>query len=238
MNNKTLLVTGANRGIGLGFCKYYLSNDYPNQSWHIIAAVRDLSRLPEHLQRSDRVTALELDTTSPSSIEKFASELRSQNLSIDLLINNAGITIEQPFGQWTQTAFLDSLSANSIGPALLIQALVELFSTSAKVIQLSSGLGSIQSSQGNQTQYSSYAMSKCAINMLTVHLAHFFQEQHAEKQLCIAAINPGWVRTDMGGQEAPDSIEEAIEKMTATISGLRIQDSGKFLDKTGQSIDW
>ena len=238
MSIKTVIVTGANRGIGLGLCEHYLDQNNPTHRWRVIAACRNTKRFPPHLANSDHLTLLPLDITDNGSIDTFAALISASGLSIDLLINNAGYSHDQPFGQWTQDAFSASFLVNAIGPALLVQALVDRLNVNAKIIQMSSGLASIQDSSGDQTQYCAYAISKCGLNMLSAKLSNYFKVVDIEKSICVASINPGWVKTDMGGPDADDTTLEAVSKIARTIESLTVKHSGQFLDSKGHTIAW
>jgi len=148
------------------------------------------------------------------------------------LINNAGVAEHQVFGNWTQAAFINNYVTNALGPALLIQALDTLFIAHSKIIQLSSGLASIQDNLNPLAEFDAYAMSKAALNMMNRRLA----AKLADRKIISCAISPGWVRTQMGGANATSSIEETAIRLAQTIDKLNLSDSGKFLDPDGKEL--
>ena len=224
-----VLITGASRGIGLALCRYYLERGYP-----VLAACRQPEALAAVLGEYKNVRIEALDIADENSIQHFAECVESLQLQIDLLINNAGVTIDQTFGKWTQQAFLHSMNVNAVGPALLVQALQGSLNAGAKVIQLSSGLGSIGGVGEQADPFCAYAMSKAAINMLTAKLAVIVKE----RAICVAAFSPGWVQTDMGGPDAPETVDELVVKLCPSIDALTLAHSGGFYEADGKKINW
>ncbi len=237
MNHKgfsnTVFVTGANRGIGLGFVKHYL------QQGHAVLATAVTP------QRAQALIALQnafpkqlsieaLDVTNEEAIAKLAARLKQQNIRIDIAINNAGIAKGEAFGHWTTASFQAHLRVNTIGPALVSQAIVPLLNPGAKLVQVSSGMGSIEWNLGPDNPLDAYAASKCALNILSRRLA----EKLHPKGIVVVAINPGWVQTEMGGPNATTPIDEAIQQLTTTIASIQLDHSGRFLDEAGASIPW
>ncbi|GLR70538.1 SDR family NAD(P)-dependent oxidoreductase [Agaribacter marinus] len=228
-NNNRVLITGANRGIGLGLAEQYLLNGY-----HVIAACRSAQNISNEMVEKwgEQLLILEVDLASDDSIQQFSSVLKSLEIKIDILINNAGITDKERFGEWSYKAFSTSLAINAIGPAILVQSIKQQLTKFSKIINVSSGLASIAGIQDGQDIYTSYAMSKVAINMLNKQLSLTLPSS------TVIALNPGWVRTEMGGPEATDSIEDACSKMFTHIESLNSNDSGKFIDYDGNAIDY
>lgn len=230
---KTVVVTGANRGIGLGFCLYYLKT-----GWRVIA----LSRIEPSFSELDILTQeqessfhyLEVDLNCEASISSLLAKTRLFTNSIELLINNAGVAEHESFGQWTQQAFMQSFLINAIAPALLIQTLSPLLAKSSKIIQLSSGLASCSQNLSPLEGFDGYSMSKAAVNMMTKRLS----AKLSTKDVAVYAISPGWVKTKMGGEEASSTVSEAVSELTSTIKSLTLDDSGTFLDESGRVIPW
>lgn len=226
---KTIVITGANRGIGLGFVEYYLSHGHS-----VIAACRQPERADAlnqlRITYPSQLAIEQLDVADPDSILSCSGRLGS----LDILISNAGITIEEPFGEWTAEAFRKSFDINTLGPALLAQALASKIVHGGKLIQLSSGLASLALNLNPQAGYDSYAMSKAALNIMTRRLA----AKLAAQGVIVAALSPGWVQTDMGGPDATDTVENAVRIMVNTIERLGLPDSGNFLDLDGSALPW
>lgn len=228
---RTVFISGSNRGIGLGLVRYYL-----NSGDRVIAALRTSGKeealRPLQAEYGDRLSTVGLDVTNECSITGMAASLPGAGL--DLVINNAGISVEQSFGRWSAPGFETNLRVNAIGPALVAQALVPLMKPGAKLINMSSGMGSITLNINPENGLDGYAMSKAALNMLTRRIAAKL-ETHP---ITVIAIDPGWVRTDMGGDEAPTSVEDSVTAMTQFIDSLTPAESGKFYSAHGKEIPW
>lgn len=219
--------------MGLGFVQHYLKN-----GWQVFATHRTLEK-NEVFQKlkadyGDRYVALQLDVMSESSINEMVEHLVERKVSLNLLINNAGVSIEEDFGQWTASVFEMNLWVNSIGPALVAQALVPLMSEEAKLVNISSGMGSLELNVNPDNGLDAYAMSKAALDIMTRRLAAKLKPQG----IVVVALNPGWVKTEMGGAEAPSSIDEAIDHMTEVIEGLTLEQTDRFYADNGETLPW
>ena len=229
----SVLITGANRGIGLGLVTYYLGKGIS------VMATAKNPKKSEALQKLQKeydkqLWLLKLDVTSEKSIANFTKELKELGTMISVVINNAGISVEEEFGQWTMATFESHFRVNSIGPALVSQAVLPFMGIGTKLIQVSSGMGSLKWNINPKNGLDAYSASKCALHSLTVRLA----EKLKDKQITVVALNPGWVRTDMGGPEATSGISEAVGYLTQTISRLTLKDTGHFISETGEPIPW
>jgi len=228
----TVLITGANRGIGLEFARQYATRGY---------TVFATCRSPDSATELDKLAtehvnlSLEpLDLCSDKSIASLKKRLSDQGTIIDLLLSNAGILINERFAQWSRDAFKDTLNTNVTGPALLVQSLDNVLSSTAKVVHLSSGLGSLEWGGEGMSDGDSYAMSKAALNMLTVRLASVYRSSDRT----VVSMSPGWVATDMGGAGADLTPEASVSKMIPTIEALTQSDSGGFIDNQGNTLPW
>lgn len=226
------LVTGANRGLGLEFARQLLAHGD-----HVVATCRHPGRanalnqlVGEH---PGRLHVLPLDVGDPKSHAELARELPLVMDGIDLLINNAGVLHSgERFGHVPPANLDDSLRTNASGPFLLTQTLAERLVDGATVANLSSVLGSIASTSSFSTP--SYAMSKAAQNMATVLLASALRE----RGIAVIALHPGWVQTDMGGSGAQITPVDSVRGLLKVIDGVRIGDSGTFLDYRGKPVPW
>jgi len=231
---KTTLITGANRGIGLEFTKQYAAD-----GWRVIAC----SRHPENsdalnklaIQYPDLVKIQALDVADHVQIERLAQILANE--SIDLLINNAGIYPASDAGGLGHTDYADWLLAfriNTMAPLKMAETFTAQIARSKQktIVTISSKMGSVadNSSGGNYL----YRSSKTAVNMVVKSLAIDL------KPVGITAVilNPGWVKTDMGGPNAMISTEQSVSGIRQVISKLTIADSGKFFDYDGRMIPW
>ncbi|TWI13564.1 SDR family oxidoreductase [Aerolutibacter ruishenii] len=226
------LVTGANRGIGLEFTRQLLARgDRVTATCRHPGRATALNALAgEH---PGRLHVLPLDITEAKSHAELVRELPLVGGGIDLLVNNAGVLHSgERFGQLTAGNFEDSFRTNAVGPLLLTQALAPHFVTGAKVVNLSSVLGSIGSVDGFHTP--SYAVSKAALNMVTALLAQAL----AERGATVLAFHPGWVMTDMGGDGAQLPAGDAVAAMLRVVDGATPTDSGRFLNRHGEPVPW
>ncbi|MGB5665777.1 MAG: SDR family oxidoreductase [Maribacter sp.] len=229
----SVLITGANRGIGLGLVNHYLikgltivaTSQEPENSTDLLQLQKDYG---------NKLLVLRLDVTNEESIASFINKLKERQVTFSLVINNAGISIEGEFGEWTSAMFIKQFSVNTIGPALIAQAIAPFLHEGSKMVQISSGMGSLAWNINPENALDAYAVSKCALNMITRRLA----EKLRSKGVIVFSMNPGWVKTEMGGQEAPTTIEDAIQNMVATINKVTIKKSGRFLSETAEIIPW
>jgi NAD(P)-dependent dehydrogenase (short-subunit alcohol dehydrogenase family) len=232
---RTSLVTGANRGLGLEFVRQLLAGGD-----HAIAACREPGRASalnalagEH---PGRLHVLPLDVADARSRAAFAAELPlvlGDDGRVDLLLNNAGVLHSgERFGRLGEAHLEHSFRVNAMGPLLLVQALAPLLAPGGTVANLSSQLGSIAGCTRFGTP--SYNISKAAQNMATALLAHAL----AERDIVVVALHPGWVQTDMGGEQATETTGEAAAGLLRVIDALETADSGRFLDWRGERLAW
>ncbi|MDX2148146.1 MAG: SDR family oxidoreductase [Planctomycetota bacterium] len=224
--SRTVMVTGAGRGIGLELCRQLAASGDS-----VIACVRDpRSAAPLQGIASDVVS---LDVTSAASRAAAAALLRGR--PIDVLINNAGVSSTSTS---LGTLDLDEVSrvfqVNSVGPLAVSQLLLSNLRAgkSKLVVNMTSQLGSITNNKGGSSY--AYRASKAALNMLTVCQA---RELEREGFICVA-IHPGWVRTDMGGPHAPLSVEQSARAILSTMNALTPDKSGSFLNYDGATLPW
>jgi NAD(P)-dependent dehydrogenase (short-subunit alcohol dehydrogenase family) len=229
----TVFVTGANRGLGLEFARQYAAD-----GWQVFAACRspgEATDLQAIAARSDgRLRVLELDVTKPSTVRGAAEAVGRQ--AIDLLINNAGVGRPrgEQFGELDYSAWTRVLEVNTLGPMRVVEALVDNVAKSRdrRIVTITSGMGSI----GDNSSGGSYAYrsSKAAVNMVMKSLSVDLAPQGV---ICVV-MNPGWVRTDMGGPRGTLAPEDSIKGMRAVIARLTPADTGKFFNFNGKGYPW
>lgn len=231
---RRVVATGANRGIGLEFVRQLLA-----RGDRVIAACRDPQRADALRMLADahpdRLYVRMLDVADAASIAAFADGVARTFDGADLLINNAGIAVRgERFGSVGSDVLTSTLNTNAIGPFLLAQALASLLAKGTRpiVANISSRVGSIALTKNFFTP--SYAISKAALNMASVLLASGM----AASGICVVVFTPGWVRTDMGGADAPLAASDAVGGLLDVIDRLRPEDSGRFLDHQGESVPW
>lgn len=222
----TVLITGANRGIGLEYARQFAAKGY-----HVIGTVRDPADAKELAAVADRVEPL--DVTDPASVAALAQRLHG--VPIDILVNNAGVfdrkdvTIDKvDFVMMEQT-----LAVNTLGPLRVTQALLPNLRAGKRrtIVNMSSQLGSITDSNG---RWYAYRASKAALNQINKTLS---AELAPEGFTCVV-LHPGWVRTDMGGAGATYSPEESVAGLIAVIEKLGPTETGRFYDFKGTPIPW
>lgn len=228
----TILVTGASRGIGLEMaCQYAEAGDT------VIATCRDpeTANALSHLAQSHPTVEIEaLDVVDPLAVHSLASLLAKRGTKLDLLINNAGMLAAESPGEWSAEGFSATLETNVVAPAIVMQAFAKVMAQGGKLVNVSSGLGSFGLGIDFGGPTGTYAASKAALNMVVCQLAPFFQKQG----LTVVAFNPGWVKTDMGGQEATLTPDESVRSLRKAFAKLTLEDAGKFLDFDGSPLPW
>jgi len=218
----TVLITGANRGIGLEFARQYAAD-----GWSVVAT----SRTPSPEIDALGVETAQFDVSDLDAVERFG---RGFARPLDLLIANAGtwgpMRIERAADghEWAQ-----ALTVNSIAPVLLAETLIpRLAEAKGTAIAITSKMGSI--GDNGSGGYIAYRSSKSALNSAWRSLAI----DHRSKGVIAAVLHPGWVKTRMGGSNAPLTVEQSVSGMRRTIAGLQPHDSGTFLNYDGQAISW
>lgn len=233
--NKTILVTGASRGLGLCFTKKYLEDGET-----VFAGVRDLSA-PALKALKDRypdtLIPVILDVTDSKSVDEAATVITKYTQSLDMVINNAAIHNSSSFEIIEKADIDDCLpvyNVNSLGPLRVIKALIPLIrkSASAKIINISSESGSI-STCGREKEFD-YCMSKAALNMGTKLLSNYLRKD----KIIVLAVHPGWMRTDMGGSNAVLDPYENACRLVELFKHIDNTDSPTFIDNRGQSYLW
>jgi len=223
----TILVTGANRGIGLEFVRQYAGGGA-----NVIACCRKPARA-EALNAIPGVRVMELDVGDATSADRLATAL--QGVAIDVLINCAGIFghARPSTAQSYYDEFVNTFRVNSIGPLIVSQALRRnlMLGRDKKLVTLTSVLGSIAEHGGG---WLSYRASKAAINSIMRGVARDW----AGDGIAVGILHPGWVRTDMGGPDAPITPDESVRGLRARIAELSPKTSGRYLDYLGKEIAW
>jgi NAD(P)-dependent dehydrogenase (short-subunit alcohol dehydrogenase family) len=223
-SGKTVLVTGANRGLGLEFAR---------QLHEAGANVIGTARSPEAAEELNAlgVRVQQLDVTDPASVAALKAALG--DAPIDVLLNNAGIFPSRAGIEGAAPEeYARVYDVNVIGPLRVTQALLPNLRAGERklIMNMSSGLGSI-ASNGRGTS-AGYRESKSALNMMTKSMAAEF-----DGFICIA-MSPGWVRTDIGGPNANLSPEESVGGMLAVLAAATEADSGRYLDYKGDELRW
>ncbi|PCI08405.1 MAG: short-chain dehydrogenase [Gammaproteobacteria bacterium] len=228
-----ILITGANRGIGLAMTRYAME-----QGWRVFACCRT----PHNAENLFNIAKLSggqisvhiADMQELSTLQALSYELR--NDAIDMLINNAGIygSSKNTFGSVDVDSWLQAFMVNSIAPLKMVEVFSEQLQMGKRklVACMSSKMGSMaDNGYGNSYIYRS---SKAALNAVVKSLSIDLKEQG----VISVALHPGWVKTEMGGPNAEISTRECAEQLFSHLSKLTIKDSGRFIDIDGSDIPW
>jgi len=214
----TILITGANRGIGLEFARQYASD-----GWDVIATARKSS--PELDALGVRVEPL--DQSDADAVAVFAIDG-----PLDLFIANAGTNHPMNTdGARNARDWQEMMMVNAIAPYQLGKALLQHMGDGGKMVAISSGMGSIGDNGGGWVPYRT---SKAALNMAWSSLALDARKQGVT---CVL-VSPGWVKTRMGGAGAEITAEESVSAVRSLIERLTLDDSGKFLRRNGSELPW
>lgn len=221
----TVVVTGANRGIGFEFCR-----QYKERGDDVIAVCR---RVSDDLQSLGVRVEEGLDVSDPASISELAGRL--DGIDVDILINNAGIMIKQSLGEIDGDAIEDMVRqyrVNSIGPLLVTQALLPNLHEGSKVGIVSSRVGSV-ADNGSGGSYG-YRMSKAAVNMAGKSLSVDLEE----RGIPVVLLHPGFVRTGMTDNSGFIDPDEAAEGLIKRVDELDMSRTGTFWHSNGEELPW
>lgn len=229
----TILITGANRGIGLEFVRQYLEHGEK-----VLATARKLEQADELLElsesHSDRLSCFHLDVTEQESIDQLHQDLEDGGHEIDLLINNAGIMgSKESFESVTDLDILTVFDVNCLGPFRVTQKLLpSIQQNEGDVVFITSLMGSIEDN-GMGGSYP-YRISKASLNMLSRTLSR----DYSDTDVRFLLLHPGWVKTRMGGENAKITKETSVSGMRDVIENLDDSMSGEFYNYDGNPLPW
>jgi NAD(P)-dependent dehydrogenase (short-subunit alcohol dehydrogenase family) len=232
MQNSTMLVTGANRGIGLE-----LTSQFAADGWNVLACCRHpeyADALVELSGRYPQVEVLALDVTHYARMAELSAQLHDR--PIDILLSNAGIygPSGMVFGAVDPAPWREVLEVNTIAPLMLAQAFVEQVAASRQklIAVISSKVGSI-ADNGSGGSYL-YRSSKTAVNQVVKSLSIDL----AGRGISALCLHPGWVQTDMGGPNAEISTADSVAGLKAILQAAGPEQNGQFLGYDGAPIPW
>jgi NAD(P)-dependent dehydrogenase (short-subunit alcohol dehydrogenase family) len=257
MSKPAVLITGANRGIGLALARAYVGKGYD-----VYATARqtdkatEVSILPNTLVNQEltflcklksvgvkKIIPLEVD--KPTSIAELSTHL-DKNVPIQLLINNSGILKPGSLQTATARSLQDQFAVNALGPFLVSQALLANLRKSSssgaatKIVHIGAILGSLTTASkwasisAKFGGMHGYNASKAALNMLTQSMAFELKKDN----IAVLSIHPGMVKTDMTGKTGQLTAEDSVKHIVQVIDSKGISDSGKFLNYTGEALPW
>ncbi len=230
MTAHQVLITGANRGLGLEFTKQYAAD-----GWNVLACCR-------HPQQATALQALasvhsnihiyNLDVANFAQIDTLALQLKDHN--IDVLINNAGIYPSSSFGDTNYDAWADGFKVNSMAPLKMAEAFVQQITKSQlkKIATITSKMGSLDDNTSGNSY--SYRSSKTAVNMVMKSLSIDLKPYG----ISVVTLHPGWVQTDMGGPNGLIDAPASVTGLRKVIDGLSLDNTGRFIAYNGSEIAW
>ena len=229
-NKQNIVITGGNRGIGYGLLKI-LSDKH-----NVIITVRNnkkgQSTIAELGHSKNEINYVVMDVDNSDSVMRAADDIKQKFNNVDLLINNAGILIKEyqlPAIETSEDSILKTFNTNTLGVLRVCKSIVPLMVNGSKIINISSGMGQLDEMNSGST---AYRISKTALNALTKILSN----ELLSMGIKVNTICPGWVKTDMGGENATLTIEES----TTQIVAFALRDNfpnGQFL-RHGEIIPW
>jgi len=231
----TVLITGANRGLGLEFVRQYSA-----EGWEVIATARNPKQSEEldRLAKGKSASLQALDVTSDDSVKHLAEVLKGR--PVDLLILNSAIFTRDgnKLGELNFAGWRESFETNVLGAMRVAEALIENVAASKRkqIVAISTGMGSLQT-LGTTIGFGSayqYRSSKAALNMAMSILAKEVEPQG----ISVLIFSPGWVQTDMGGPNAALTPEQSIAGMRKVLEGNPMELRGKFLSYDGSTWPW
>lgn len=224
---RTVLIIGASRGLGLG-----LARQFNSEGWEVIATVRDPARAGA-LRALGGVRIEALDMDDAASLERLAERLAGTRL--DVLYVNAGIAGPQgkPATAASQAEVGELFFTNAVAPVRLAERLLPLVDPAQGVVVfMSSILGSVETGPGMGMDL--YGASKAALN----HLTRTFVAGLGETRLTVLSMHPGWVKTDMGGDQAPLDVETSARGMVQQVTQAIGQGGHRYIDYQGERLAW
>jgi len=230
MKKQNILITGGNRGIGNGLFKLF-SVDH-----NVLITVRDQNKGQDALlslgHSKNAVDYVVMDVDDNESVIKAAATIKQKFENVDLLINNAGILINEyqlPAIETSEDSILKTFNTNTLGVLRVCKSIVPLMSDGGRIINISSGMGQLDEMESGST---AYRISKTALNALTKILSNELKPMRIK----VNTICPGWVKTDMGGENATLTVEQS----TARIAQFALMENfpnGQFV-RHGEKIPW
>lgn len=230
MSQYQVLITGANRGIGLEFVKQYAAD-----GWRVLACCRNpqtATALKAIANANPQVRLEALDVADFNQIDALALALKGE--VIDVLINNAGVYPHSTFGDTNYEEWATGFKVNSMAPLKMAEAFVQHLTKSQlkKMATLTSKMGSIEDNTSGESY--SYRSSKTAVNMVMKSLSIDLKPYG----ISVVTLHPGWVQTDMGGSNALINAHTSVMGLRLVIEQLSLNNTGQFKAFDGKEIAW
>ncbi|KAF0291959.1 C-factor [Amphibalanus amphitrite] len=249
----SVLVTGANRGIGLELTRRLVSQSGTDQAKHVFATCRntgDCKDLDDIKEKHDNLHILELDVTDEASYPRLVKQVEQvvKGDGLNLLINNAGFANNQPLHELTSEQMRHMYDVNCIAPIMLTKAFLPLLRAGshanpdlsgeimcwkrAAVVNINSRMGSI--ADNGMGKFYAYRASKAAQNAVTRSLGIDLRPE----RILVVSVDPGWVQTRMGGPNGKISPEESARRIVSTLSKLGPEHTSTYMDNLGEPLPW
>ena len=230
MQNQQVLITGANRGLGLEFTKQYAAD-----GWQVLACCRhpqSAMALQALAGAHSNIKILALDVADFAQVDALALQLKAEN--IDVLINNAGVYPASSFGDTNYDDWAQGFKINSMAPLKMTEAFVQHVSRSQlkKIATITSKMGSIDDNTSGESY--SYRSSKTAVNMVMKSLSIDLKPYG----ISVITLHPGWVQTDMGGPNGLINAQTSVTGLRSQVATLTLASTGQFVAYDGKAIAW
>jgi NAD(P)-dependent dehydrogenase (short-subunit alcohol dehydrogenase family) len=228
--NKSLLLIGASRGLGLALAKEYLE-----RGWRVVATARGAKRTALHELAERSGGRLEVEIVDVNDLDQVrALRARLGSRRFDMLFVNAGVTNDdrETIADVSTDEFVRVMVTNALSPMRVVEALQDVVLATGVIAVMSSGQGSLANNQDGN--YEVYRGSKAALNMFM----RSFAARHKDDPRTLLLLAPGWVRTDMGGPKARLSIEESIPNLANAIAAQEGKAGLQYLDYLGRTVPW
>ncbi len=226
----TILIAGASRGLGLG-----LAREFAGRGWQVVGTLRAEARTAWHdfVDADPGAAAETLDVDDPASVAALAGRLSGRRL--DALFVNAGTAPREqdvPVGRISDAEFERVMRTNALGPMRVIEALQHLVPPDGLIGAMSSGQGSVAGNEAGRREV--YRASKAALNMSM----RSFAARERERPRALLLLAPGWIRTELGGGDAPYTVEESVPLLADVILAKRPRPGLEYLDRAGRTVPW
>jgi NAD(P)-dependent dehydrogenase (short-subunit alcohol dehydrogenase family) len=229
ISQKTVLVTGANRGIGLEVCRQLGKLGY-----HIFLSARNSDKGSNAVAKLKRKNVnaefIQMDVADENSVKNAANEFGKKSMKLDVLINNAAILKDTEITKMTTKELVDVLNINAVGTFVVTREFLPFMDNGSRIINVSSGAGALTDMESYAPAYS---ISKTALNAITKQFAATFKH----RDIAVNSVTPGWVRTDMGGMSASRSVEKGAETIVWLATEVPIDKTGLFW-RDKKVINW
>jgi NAD(P)-dependent dehydrogenase (short-subunit alcohol dehydrogenase family) len=228
----TILIVSAGRGLG-----HAMAGEFVKKDWHVIGTVRPGTRRTKLHDLADaasgQVEIETLDINEPAQIAALRQRLDGRTL--DILFVNSGITAAEEnthIGKITTEEFTSVMVTNALSPMRVIESLQDLVPATGLIGAMSSGQGSIANNERGLREV--YRGSKAALNMFM----RSFAARQPDPARAMLVMAPGWIRTDLGGPDAPYTMEETVPDLVNVILTQKGTPGLRFLDRFGQTVPW